>query len=271
MALSARRHRARRRARLRGAPRQPRRGERRGRRGARARRRSRPRGARRPHRLPGGALPADRAAPGVSVASPALELDAGIPGTERTLRVTGIDILRAAILQPQLVLEDRYELLAPDRVFLSAAAAEALGAAKGDTVSLMSGQGTSGKSPAFFFAARRRGVDRYRHGAMALRPAGQLNRIDLRLSGHRSRPGVAQASRRCCRRACTSSRWKPGRGERLSVALLPREPQRARHGGALHRRVPRVLGAGARGGAPARRACAAACLGAKGADVSRLS
>ena len=62
--------------------------------------------------------------PGVAVASPALELDAGIAGTERTLRVTGIDILRAALLQPQLVLEDRYELLAPDRLFLSTAAAE---------------------------------------------------------------------------------------------------------------------------------------------------
>ena len=66
--------------------------------------------------------------PGVGVASPALELDAGIAGTERTLRITGIDILRAALLQPQLVLEDRYELLAPDRVFLSTAAAQMLAA-----------------------------------------------------------------------------------------------------------------------------------------------
>ena len=62
--------------------------------------------------------------PGVAVASPALELDAGVPGTERRLRLTWIDILRTALLQPQLVLEDRYELLAPDRVFLSAAAAQ---------------------------------------------------------------------------------------------------------------------------------------------------
>ena len=34
--------------------------------------------------------------PGVALASPALELDAGVVGTERTLRITGIDILRAA-------------------------------------------------------------------------------------------------------------------------------------------------------------------------------
>ena len=75
--------------------------------------------------------------PGVSVASPALELDAGIPGTEGILRLIGIDILRAAMLQPQLVLEDRYELLAPDRIVLSPVAAQALGVAKGDTVSLL--------------------------------------------------------------------------------------------------------------------------------------
>src|SRR5688572_7087313 len=74
--------------------------------------------------------------PGVAVASPALELDAGIAGTERTLRVTGIDILRAALLQPQLVLEDRYELLAPDRLFLSTAAAAAFRLEKGSELLL---------------------------------------------------------------------------------------------------------------------------------------
>jgi putative ABC transport system permease protein len=122
--------------------------------------------------------------PGVSVASPALELDAGIPGTERTLRVTGIDILRAAILQPQLVVEDRYELLAPDRVFLSAAAAEMLAAKKGDTVSLMSGQGTVRLKVAGVLSSLR-GVAaltdiataQWRFGRLGL-----LNRIDIRLS-----------------------------------------------------------------------------------------
>ena len=44
--------------------------------------------------------------PGVAVASPVLELDAGVAGTERTLRLIGIDILRAALLQPQLILDD---------------------------------------------------------------------------------------------------------------------------------------------------------------------
>src|SRR5512145_245304 len=122
--------------------------------------------------------------PGVSVASPALELDVGIPGTERTLRLTGIDILRAAILQPQLVLEDRYELLAPDRVFLSAAAAQTLGAAKGDTASFTSGQGTVPLKVAGVTSSLR-GVAaltdiataQWRFGRL-----GMLNRIDLRLA-----------------------------------------------------------------------------------------
>ncbi|HEX6691518.1 MAG TPA: ABC transporter permease [Burkholderiales bacterium] len=52
--------------------------------------------------------------PGVAAASPALELDAGIAGTERTIRVVGVDAVR----------QGRIELLKPDRVILSPAAAE---------------------------------------------------------------------------------------------------------------------------------------------------
>src|SRR5438094_1924352 len=77
--------------------------------------------------------------PGVRVASPLLELDAGLAGTERTLRVVGIDILRAALLQPALAIEDRYALIAPDNAFLSASAAAALGLGKGDRLRLVVG------------------------------------------------------------------------------------------------------------------------------------
>src|SRR5919201_4989157 len=48
--------------------------------------------------------------PGVSVVSPALELDVGIAGTERTLRVIGLDILRAAVMQPALAAENRFDI-----------------------------------------------------------------------------------------------------------------------------------------------------------------
>ena len=55
--------------------------------------------------------------PGVAWVNPGLELDAGIAGTERTIRVTGVDVLRLG----------RPELLAPDKVLLSPLAAELLG------------------------------------------------------------------------------------------------------------------------------------------------
>src|SRR5688500_3085510 len=120
---------------------------------------------------------------GVALASPALELQAGVAGGERTLALTGIDILRAAILQPRLVTEDRGELLAPDRVLLSPAAAETLGLAKGDVLHLVHGQQTIGLKVAGI-AASLRGISaltdiataQWRFGRL-----GQLNRIDVRL------------------------------------------------------------------------------------------
>src|SRR5882672_10106449 len=77
--------------------------------------------------------------PGVRFVSPVLELDIGVAGTERTLRVIGVDILRAAVLQPALVMEERYDLISPDKVFLSAGAAAAQGLAKGDMLRLIVG------------------------------------------------------------------------------------------------------------------------------------
>src|SRR2546430_13179446 len=69
--------------------------------------------------FPDSLYPAIARLPGVASASPGLELDAGLAGTERTIRLIGIDALR----------ERRPELLAPDKVLPSAAAAEP---AKGD-------------------------------------------------------------------------------------------------------------------------------------------
>src|SRR3954471_9627811 len=60
---------------------------------------------------------------GVAVASPALELDAGIAGTDRTIRIVGIDALRDASLHGVL----HAELLKPDAVLLSTQATELLG------------------------------------------------------------------------------------------------------------------------------------------------
>jgi putative ABC transport system permease protein len=55
--------------------------------------------------------------PGVARVNPALELDAGIAGSERTIRVIGVDVLK----------QGRPELLAPDTVLLSPLAQELVG------------------------------------------------------------------------------------------------------------------------------------------------
>ena len=129
--------------------------------------------------------------PGVAVASPVLELDAGVAGTERTVRVVGLDILRAAQLQPQLVMEDRYELLAPDRAVLSAAAADALKLGKGDALRLAVGQKTVALQVAGVLSASSlRGVAVLTDIATAqwrLERLGELNRIDIRVSGSREK------------------------------------------------------------------------------------
>jgi putative ABC transport system permease protein len=66
--------------------------------------------------------------PGVARVNPALELDAGIAGSERTIRVIGADVLK----------QGRPELLAPDTVLLSPSAQELVG----QTLRLVVGQRT---------------------------------------------------------------------------------------------------------------------------------
>ena len=124
--------------------------------------------------------------PGVALVSPVLELDAGVAGTARTVRIVGVDILRAASLQPALVLEDRYELLKLDRVFLSAAAAESLRLGKGDQLQLVVGQKTVPFQVAgVLSSAALRGQAVLMDIATAqwrLERLGELNRLDLRIS-----------------------------------------------------------------------------------------
>src|SRR5262245_10141096 len=132
---------------------------------------------------------------GVEVASPALELDAGIAGTERTIRITGIDILRAALLQPQLLVEERSELLAPDRVFLSTAAAETLRLSKGDRLTLAVNSGSVDLKVAGVLSSLR-GISALTDIATAqwrFERLGELNRIDIRLAPKTNRDGVMRA------------------------------------------------------------------------------
>src|SRR5258706_363316 len=124
--------------------------------------------------------------PGVRFVSPVLELDVGVAGTDRTLRVVGVDILRAAVLQPALLMEQRYDLIAPDRAFLSAGASAALGLAKGDTLQLVVGQrrlplSVAGILPGSALRGQAALVDiataQWRFGRL-----GELNRLDIRVA-----------------------------------------------------------------------------------------
>ncbi|HET7197420.1 MAG TPA: ABC transporter permease, partial [Burkholderiales bacterium] len=135
--------------------------------------------------FPESLYPALARLPGVELASPALELDVGLAGGGRTLRITGIDILRAAQLQPRLVPQERQALLAPDRVFLSAAAADALALGQGDRLRLAVGQKiveleVAGVLPASSLRGMAALSDvataQWRFGRL-----GELNRIDIRL------------------------------------------------------------------------------------------
>src|SRR5438477_1974982 len=134
--------------------------------------------------------------PEVRFVSPVLELDIGVAGTERTLRVVGVDILRAGVLQPALVMEERYELIAPDRAFLSAGASAALGLAKGDTLQLVVGQrrvplSVAGVLPGSALRGQAALVDiataQWRFGRL-----GELNRLDIRIARGAERTSVVE-------------------------------------------------------------------------------
>jgi len=128
---------------------------------------------------------------GVDFVSPVLELDVGLAGRDRTLRVLGMDIFRAGVLQPALVLEERYELLAPDTVFLSAGAAAGLGLGKGDTLQLLVGQKVvplqvAAVLPSSALRGQAALVD-IATAQWRFERLGELNRLDIRLKSHASR------------------------------------------------------------------------------------
>src|SRR6185503_5402682 len=118
--------------------------------------------------------------PEVAVASPVLEADAGIAGGTSTLRLIGIDPLRAALIQPALFADEpgrRLELLQPDVIFLSANLPET------KTLKIISGLETvefkvAGVIPTLRGAAALTDIAtaQWRLGRL-----GELTRIDLRL------------------------------------------------------------------------------------------
>jgi putative ABC transport system permease protein len=85
--------------------------------------------------------------PEVRDASPAIEVEARLLGSEDALRVIGVDVFRAASVQPALLAreaspqDDPLEALRPDALFLSPATARSMALSRGERVSLQAGTG----------------------------------------------------------------------------------------------------------------------------------
>lgn len=127
--------------------------------------------------------------PEVAVASPMLEADLHVAGHDQPLHVIGIDVFRAAQLQPALVGEgaDRLDTLRPDVIFLTPQAARWLGLGAGGHLTAQ-----VGLSPLVLRVGGVLGTGGQRQGVMdigamqwRLQRLGVLSRIELRL-----RPGV---------------------------------------------------------------------------------
>ena len=129
--------------------------------------------------------------PQVAVASPVLEANVKLPGRQEPLRVLGMDAFRAAQVQPGLIgnaPSSLLDLLRPDALFLSPAAADSLGLKAGDRLVVQVGLA----EVSLRVAGLLRGSGRERLGVMdiaaaqlALGRIGSISRLDLR-----TRPGT---------------------------------------------------------------------------------
>ncbi|VXB68752.1 FtsX-like permease family protein [Massilia sp. 9I] len=127
--------------------------------------------------------------PQVAVASPVLELSAGLAGAQGALRIVGIDAFRAGFISPDLTgvpQEGRLmDVLADDAIFLSPAALTWLGKQPGERIELRAGAGDVRLRVAGQVARARAGqrIAVMDIGAMQwrLKQLGKLSRVDLKL------------------------------------------------------------------------------------------
>jgi len=133
--------------------------------------------------------------PEVAVASPALEVEARLPGHDEPLRLLGLDLFRAGRLQPGLIVEssDRLDMLRSDAVFLSRSAAQSLGLEPGALLEVQVGLDDVELRVAGVLSADaaqpRLAVMDIAAAQWRLLRLGELTRIDLRLH-----PGVDVAA-----------------------------------------------------------------------------
>jgi putative ABC transport system permease protein len=126
--------------------------------------------------------------PGISVASPVLELDVALADRSNTLKVLGLDLFRAAALQPALAAdigENLFQLFKPDSIYLSSSAARDLNLKRGDLLQVIVGNAPKALR---VLGVLSQGTYPQALGVMDIASAqwtfnaiGRLNRIDLRL------------------------------------------------------------------------------------------
>jgi putative ABC transport system permease protein len=149
------------------------------------------------------------ALPETAAASPVLELEARPRGRTGTLKLVGIDVFRAALIQPELAAVEglgaegsqgrdaRLDFLRPDRVFLSRAAAQWLDARTGDEITLQSGLASAAFTVAGILspaAVRERvAVLDIAAAQAAFGRVGSLSSIELRLRPGADVQAVAQS------------------------------------------------------------------------------
>jgi putative ABC transport system permease protein len=138
---------------------------------------------------------------GVAVASPVLEVDAGVPGARGALKIIGIDPFRAAAVSPDLLGVPNegkpFDMLADDAVFLSPAAMAWLKTASGNAIVVRAGTNDFHLRVAGGLlrarAGQRIGVMDVAAAQWRFRQTGKLSRIDLKLREGVDREGFEQA------------------------------------------------------------------------------
>jgi len=151
--------------------------------------------------------------PEVALASPILEVQAGVPGVDGPLRIIGIDAFRAGAISPDLLgvtgEGSRLDILADDALFLSPAAEAWLNKQRGDTLLLRAGTGEVSLRVAGPVqrarAGQRLAVMDIGAAQWRLNRLGQLSRVDLKL-----RDGVDRAAFQRSLAAELDKAW-PGR------------------------------------------------------------
>ena len=127
--------------------------------------------------------------PAVAIASPVLEMEAAVPGRRDTLKVVGMDMFRAAALQPALFGDiggGVFDLFQTNGIFLSSSAARQLHVRRGDTFVVIIG--TSARSLQVLGILSETtypqalGIMDIASAQWIFDKIGRLNRIDLRLA-----------------------------------------------------------------------------------------